>query len=101
VNIHPRDSNLATGASSMRRATQNGRHDSQVDDRYPSIAAEMTKGSVCFFLGTNCRGAGANWTDAFRHSITIVCSPRAYAARTSSSPSPTSAPPPATLRCGR
>jgi ectoine hydroxylase-related dioxygenase (phytanoyl-CoA dioxygenase family) len=43
-----------------------------VDDRYPSIAAEMPKGSVCFFLGTTYHGGGANRTDAFRHSITMA-----------------------------
>ena len=44
----------------------------EVDDRYPSIAVEMPRGSVCFFLGTTYHGGGANRTDELRHSITMA-----------------------------
>ncbi len=44
----------------------------QVDDRYPSIAAEMPRGSVCFFLGTTYHGGGANHTDEDRLGITMA-----------------------------
>jgi ectoine hydroxylase-related dioxygenase (phytanoyl-CoA dioxygenase family) len=44
----------------------------ELDDRYPSIAAEMPKGSVCFFLGTTYHGGGANHTDGFRTGITMA-----------------------------
>jgi ectoine hydroxylase-related dioxygenase (phytanoyl-CoA dioxygenase family) len=33
--------------------------EAEVDTRYPSIPAEMPKGSVCFFLGTTYHGGGA------------------------------------------
>jgi ectoine hydroxylase-related dioxygenase (phytanoyl-CoA dioxygenase family) len=44
----------------------------EVDDRYPSIAAEMPKGSVCFFLGTTYHGGGANRSNDYRHGITMA-----------------------------
>jgi len=46
--------------------------DGEVDDRYPSIAAEMPRGSVCFFLGTTYHGGGANSTDTARTGITMA-----------------------------
>jgi ectoine hydroxylase-related dioxygenase (phytanoyl-CoA dioxygenase family) len=44
----------------------------EADTRYPSIAAEMPKGSVCFFLGTTYHGGGANRSDGYRHGITMA-----------------------------
>jgi ectoine hydroxylase-related dioxygenase (phytanoyl-CoA dioxygenase family) len=44
----------------------------EIDDRYPSIPAEMPKGSVCFFLGTTYHGGGANRSADYRHGITIA-----------------------------
>ncbi len=46
--------------------------DGEVDDRYPSIAAEMPRGSVCFFLGGTYHGGGANRTTAARTGITMA-----------------------------
>jgi ectoine hydroxylase-related dioxygenase (phytanoyl-CoA dioxygenase family) len=43
-----------------------------VDDRYPTIAAEMPRGSVCFFLGATYHGGGANHTDHDRTGLTIA-----------------------------
>ena len=44
----------------------------ELDGRYPSIATEMPKGSLCFFLGTTYHGGGANHSDAYRHGITMA-----------------------------
>jgi ectoine hydroxylase-related dioxygenase (phytanoyl-CoA dioxygenase family) len=46
--------------------------DGEVDDRYPSIAAEMPTGSLCFFLGTTYHGGGANRSSDDRHGITMA-----------------------------
>ncbi len=46
--------------------------DGEIDTRYPSIAAEMPKGSVCFFLGTTYHGGGANRSDSQRHGIVMA-----------------------------
>jgi ectoine hydroxylase-related dioxygenase (phytanoyl-CoA dioxygenase family) len=42
------------------------------DTRYETIAAEMPKGSVCFFLGQTYHGGGANTTGTARHGITMA-----------------------------
>lgn len=42
------------------------------DDRWPTIAATMPRGSVCFFLGTTYHGGGANRTDTVRHGMTVA-----------------------------
>jgi ectoine hydroxylase-related dioxygenase (phytanoyl-CoA dioxygenase family) len=44
----------------------------EADERYSSIAAEMPRGSVCFFLGTTYHGGGANRTDTARTGITMA-----------------------------
>jgi ectoine hydroxylase-related dioxygenase (phytanoyl-CoA dioxygenase family) len=46
--------------------------ESEVDTRYPQVAAEMPKGSVCFFLGTTYHGGGANRSGAVRHGVTMA-----------------------------
>jgi ectoine hydroxylase-related dioxygenase (phytanoyl-CoA dioxygenase family) len=43
-----------------------------VDDRFETIAAEMPRGSVCFFLGTTYHGGGANTTTEPRHGMTVA-----------------------------
>jgi ectoine hydroxylase-related dioxygenase (phytanoyl-CoA dioxygenase family) len=43
-----------------------------VDDRFETIAAEMPRGSVCFFLGTTYHGGGANNTTEPRHGMTVA-----------------------------
>jgi ectoine hydroxylase-related dioxygenase (phytanoyl-CoA dioxygenase family) len=43
-----------------------------VDDRFETIAAEMPRGSVCFFLGTTYHGGGANRTGQARHGMTMA-----------------------------
>jgi hypothetical protein len=42
------------------------------DDRFDTIAAEMPRGSVCFFLGTTYHGGGANRTAQPRHGMTVA-----------------------------
>lgn len=42
------------------------------DARFDTIAAEMPRGSVCFFLGTTYHGGGANCTDDIRHGMTVA-----------------------------
>jgi ectoine hydroxylase-related dioxygenase (phytanoyl-CoA dioxygenase family) len=44
----------------------------EIDERYPSIAAEMSRGSVCFFLGTTYHGGGANPTQHDRLGMTMA-----------------------------
>jgi ectoine hydroxylase-related dioxygenase (phytanoyl-CoA dioxygenase family) len=44
----------------------------EIDERYPSIAAEMARGSVCFFLGATYHGGGANHTDQGRLGMTMA-----------------------------
>lgn len=39
---------------------------------WPTIAAEMPRGSACFFLGSTYHGGGANTTDAVRHGMTVA-----------------------------
>ena len=46
--------------------------DGDIDDRYSSIPAEMSRGSVCFFLGTTYHGGGANRTTTPRTGITMA-----------------------------
>ena len=44
----------------------------EIDTRFPQVAAEMPKGSVCFFLGTTYHGGGANRSGAVRHGVTMA-----------------------------
>jgi len=46
--------------------------DGSAEDRWPTVAAEMPRGSVCWFLGTTYHGGGANRTDAVRHGMTVA-----------------------------
>jgi ectoine hydroxylase-related dioxygenase (phytanoyl-CoA dioxygenase family) len=44
----------------------------EIDERYPSIAAEMPRGSGCFFLGATYHGGGANRTGQSRLGMTMA-----------------------------
>lgn len=44
----------------------------ETDDRWETIAAEMPKGSLCFFLGSTYHGGGANRTERYRHGMTVA-----------------------------
>jgi ectoine hydroxylase-related dioxygenase (phytanoyl-CoA dioxygenase family) len=44
----------------------------ETDGRWPTVAAAMPRGSVCFFLGTTYHGGGANRTSTVRHGMTVA-----------------------------
>ncbi len=61
----------ANGATRLVPGTHRVTETADPRQTYPSIPAVMTKGSVCFVLGTCYHGGGANVTQARRWALTI------------------------------
>lgn len=59
------------GATRIVKGTHKRKLEPKYGARYPSIAAVMPKGSICFILGTCYHGAGANTTNERRWALTV------------------------------